>query len=115
MKPLFVASLMLFSFFGGFFLAWYAIRSAYQHRFNKQKVAEVAKQTTHGTRERSVVDLIDSSPEVVTVTNLPEEALSRYIHSITQKHDANLAIRLSRVDEPTLKISKNSKDSTVTI
>lgn len=115
MNILLVTSLMLMSFFAGFFLAWYAIRSAYRHKINMAIKTEVINAAAMPRRESSSIDLIDSSPEIVTVTNLPEEALNRYIDSITSKVEQQAKERMSRTDEPTLKIGKSSKENSVSL
>jgi len=113
MNILLVTSMVLVSFFAGFFLAWYAVRSAYKHKITTAIKTEIIQAAPR--KESGSIDLIDSSPEIVTVTNLPEEALARYIDSITQKQEQQAKERMSRADEPTLKIGKTPKEKTLSL
>lgn len=117
MNPLIITYIAFGSFFSGFFLAWYTIRSIYQSREHaalNPKTTDLI-QVASKRQYESNVDLIDSSPEIVNISNLPLDTLDRYIESITQKNASLASERMRRSDEPTLKIIKPQKEVRINI
>lgn len=112
-----IAFAIMTSFFAGFFLAWYAVRSAYAHKVHTKAKNDTIQQILIRAEKKASVehDLIDSSPEIVNVTSLPPQALDRYIQSISQKQAALASERQSRLDEPTLRVGKGGKEKSLLV
>jgi len=113
MNPLIITSIALGCFFLGFFMAFYTVRAAYDHKLHAYITPRKSEKIQMAARvyDSSSVDLIDSSPEIVTIANLPEDTLNRYVESISKKNAALATERMRvRADEPTLKIAREKKE-----
>lgn len=113
MNPLVITSIALGCFFLGFFMAFYTVRTAYEHKINAYITPMKSEKVQMAARsyDSSSIDLIDSSPEIMTVSSLPEETLNRYLESISKKNAALATERMKvRADEPTLKIAREKKE-----